>query len=443
VRRGVDSWHCSGVALSHASVATLVLFVLLLSGCAGGLRTRARSDVGVPRAQPASQDVKGLTRFWAWTLDRLLDFNVRIGAHSGYVAMFARDGQVVHVKVSGYKDIEKREAMQLDTRFRLASMTKPVTATAALILMEEGKLALDDPVERYIPAAGQLRVATSHELAEDGTIPTLPLAQPLTVRHLLTFTAGIGSEEDPSELGQLWSERNIYAGSGSLEERVNRILTAPLYEQPGERWRYGWAADVLARVVEVAAGEPFDAFLARRIFAPIGMSSTEFLSPELDRSTLASLYTQDDKRKLILVDTVESDAADWTPGGSGLVSTASDMMRFALMLWNGGSYDGQRILSPESVLQMATPQVFTGVLEEEDIEGLGWGLGVAIVIDAAATPMIDRDGDFWWSGLYGTTFFVSPTTGLVGVVLSQNEPSEFSRRPYAVYIAPAFAFLGL
>ena len=134
---------------------------------------------------------------------------------------------------------------------------------------------------------------------------------------------------------------------------------------------------------------------------------------------------------------------DWTPGGSGLVSTAGDYMRFALMLWNGGSFDGTRILSEAMVETMTTPHVTSGVLVEEGIEGLGWGLGLAVVVDADGTPTIDRDGDFWWSGYYGTTFFVSPATGLVGVVLSQNQPSAHSGLPYAVFLAQTFPFLGL
>jgi len=361
----------------RAIIAALTLYALALPGC-GAFRARLPRDIDVPRAQPEAQDAAGLASFWTWTMDTLLDLNVAIGAHSGYVAMFARDGQVVHLKTAGYADIEQEEPMRIDTRFRLASMTKPVTATAAFLLIEDGRLDLEDPVERYVPAAGQLRVATSHDFGEDGTIPTVPLSRPLTVRDLLSFRAGIGSEEDPSDLGRLWAERDIYAGKGSLEERVNRILTAPLYEQPGQVWRYGWAADVLARVVEVAAGEPLDQFVARRILAPLGMTSTEYLSPE-----------------------------------------------------------------EESVALMSTPQVYSGVLEDQDIEGLGWGLGVAIAVDSDATPMVDRDGDFWWSGLYGTTFFISPETDLVGVVLSQNEPSPYSRLPYAVYIAPAFAYFGL
>jgi len=410
---------------------------LLLGGCGEPL------EVDLPAADREFEDSRGISRSARSAIDAFLGFNALIGSQAGYVAMFARDGRVVHATTSGYADIESRRPMQLATRFRLASMTKPVTAVAALRLIEAGRLSLDDRVERYIPAAAKLRVAAGEALDDDGTLATVALSLPLRVRHLLTFTAGIGSEEDPSELGRLWAERDIYAGTGSLERRVNRILTAPLYEQPGERWRYGWTADVLARVVEVAAAEPFDRFLEREIFSPLGMSSTSFLPPEDGREALATMYTQDADGALVRVESPASDAVGWTPGGSGLVATAADYMRFALMLWNGGSYDGVRILTRESVELMTQPHVTEGVLAEEDIAGLGWGMGVAVVVDSDATPMIDRNGDYWWAGYYATHFFVSPETGLVGVVMAQNQPGPFSGRPYAVFLAQALAFWGL
>jgi CubicO group peptidase (beta-lactamase class C family) len=424
-------------ARARIALACLSSTSLLLSAC------DAPVEVDIPQANGEIENSDGLSWLSRSALDGFLSLNSFIGSHSGYVAMFARDGRVVHSTTSGYADIEARRPMRLGTRFRMASMTKPVTAVAALLLIEEGRLGFDDPVASYIPAAGGARVAASQEFAEDGTLPTVPLSRPLTVRHLLTFTSGIGSEDDPSDLGRLWSKQDIYAGTGSLETRVNRLLTAPLYEQPGEIWRYGWSADVLARVVEVAAAESFDRFLERRIFTPLGMSSTSFLPPEGERGNMAKVYTQDEEKNLVLVDSPASDAVDWTPGGSGLVSTAGDYMRFALMLWNGGTYDGAQILSRESVELMTRPHVLSGVLEEEDIAGLGWGLGLAVVVDADATPMIDRNGDFWWSGYYGTTFFVSPRSGLVGVVLTQNQPGPFSDRPYPIYLAQAFAFFGL
>lgn len=405
-------------------------------------------EIDLPAAQVAGESTtdtdppRGLSWLSRMALDGYLDANAWLGLHSGYVALFARDGHVVHASTAGFADLEARDPMRMDTRFRMASMTKPITAVAAQILVEEGRLELDQRVETLIPAAADLRVATTHHADRDGIVATTPLEQPLTVRHLLQFTSGIGARDDTSDLGALWAANDIYAGSGSLEQRVDRILTAPLYEQPGQQWRYGWSADVLARVVEVAADQPFDRFLEQRIFQPLGMSSTRFLPPLDDRGGMARMYTQDESGDLSLIETPASDAIDWTPGGSGLVSTAGDYMRFALMLWNGGRYNGTRILSPESVERMTRAHVPSGVLVDEGIEGLGWGLGLAVVVDADKTPMIDRNGDFWWSGYYGTTFFVSPASGLVGVVLTQNQPGPFSGRPYPIYLAQAFALLG-
>ena len=376
-------------------------------------------------------------------LDLFLKAGAFLGLQSGYVAMFARDGQIVDTATAGYADIASHTPMGLDTRFRIASMTKPITAVAAMILVEEGRLSLDDQVARYIPAAGNVRVATSQTALPDGTIPSVPLDRPLTVRDLLTFSSGIGGNGGTSDLDQLWAANNIYAGSGTLEQRVDRALTAPLYEQPGTRWRYGWSADVLARVVEVASGDPFGNFVADRILAPLGMTSTEFLTTEAAKTDLATMYTQDSAGRLVPVDRSGDEPLDWTPGGSGLVSTAGDYMRFASMLWNHGTYRGIQILKPETVDLMTRAAVPSGVLVDQGIQGLGWGLGMAVVVDANATATFDRTGDFWWSGTYGTTFFVSPTTGLIGVVLSQNQTGPYSPTPYVIYLAQALAFFGL
>ena len=392
---------------------------------------------------PAGSNAPSLARPARIALDLFLNGGALLGLQSGYVAMFARDGEVVYATTAGYADIASRAPMQFDTQFRIASMTKPITAVAAMILVEEGRLGLDDPVAQYIPAAADLRVATSQTALPDGTFPSVALEEPLTVRDLLKFASGIGGIATTSDLDRLWFGNNLYIGSGSLAERVDRILTSPIYEQPGEVWRYGWSADVLARVVEVAADEPFGDFVTGRILDPLGMTATEFLTAESPRDRLATMYTQDSAGRLVAVDQLGGDSLDWTPGGSGLISTASDYMRFALMLWNGGTYQDTQILKPETVTLMTRPAVQSGVLIDEGIEGLGWGLGMAVVVDGDATANFDRTGDYWWSGFYGTTFFVSPTTGLVGVVLSQNQPGPYSPTPYVVYLAQALAFLGL
>ncbi len=377
----------------------------------------------------------------------MLGASVGLGLNSGYVAMFARDGHIVHAVSSGYADIEGGRPMNLDTRFRIASMTKPITAVAAMTLVEEGRLGLDDPVSKYIARAADLRVATAHDAGADGRIPTEPLERPLTVRDLLLFSSGIGAKDDKStDLGRRWAENDIYLGAGSLAERVDRILSAPLFEQPGTRWRYGWSADVLARVVEVAAGRPFGEVVHQRILEPLGMTQTGFLGdavPPLAGGGVAAMYTHDEAGEVVRLDSPASDASDWTPGGSGLIATAGDYMRFALMLWNKGEYDGVRILRPETVERMTQPHVASGVLIDEGIGGLGWGLGMAVVVDSDASVTPDRDGDFWWAGYYGTTFFVSPSTGLVGIAMTQNQPRDADDIPYPVHLAQGLGFFGL
>ncbi len=382
-------------------------------------------------------------------MDAYLRWTAWTEARSGFVAMFARDGHPVYATAAGYADIHTKTPMTLHTRMRFASMTKPVTAVAAHILLEEGKLGLDDPVERYIPALANARVATSHTRSADGTFPTEPADPIPTIRHLLMFSSGVGpGMSSPSDLSSHWKEHGLRSTrTGSLAERVDRIVQLPLFEHPATRWRYGGSADVLARVIEVAADEPFGEFVARRILRPLGMSSTRFLPPEPGKSELARVYTQNEDGDLVLAEP-SIDAEDWTPGGSGLVSTAPDYMRFALMLWNRGEYDGTRILAEETVAEMTRLHVPSGVLAAQEVdgkglEGLGWGLGLSVVADSESTPFSDRDGDYWWGGYYGTTFFVSPQSGLVGVILSQNQPGPHSDLPIALYVSQALAFAGL
>ncbi len=417
--------------------AALLLISMMLAACSES------PALDIPVADPSIENPRGISSLSKWAIDRFLDVNTLIGSNSGYIAVFARDGHVVHTSTSGYADIEAERPMQLDTQIRIASMTKPVTAVAALILIEEGRLDLDDPVENYIPAARDMRVATSHSFNEDGSLPTVPLNRPITIRDLLTFTSGIGNITYPSDLGKLWAKHDIYSDTGPLGERVDRALTLPLFSQPGEVWRYGWNTDVVARVIEVITQEPYHQFLQHRIFSPLGMSSTGFRSRVKDPSKLATVYMKQKGTGLVPIPLPPREPVDWTPGGGGLVSTAGDYMRFALMLANSGTYDGVQVLTEESVKLMTQAHVTSGVLPEEDLGDLGWGFGIAVVIDADTTPMPDRNGDFWWAGYYSTTFFVSPETGLAGIVLAQDEPGPDGDRAHAVHIASAFAFMGL
>jgi CubicO group peptidase (beta-lactamase class C family) len=420
---------------------TLAIFVVPLLGVA----------VVVARQRPPAIDGSGgeaePLAWWSQkAIQALFDYRVWSGANSGFIAMFARGGEIVFATTAGWADVERRIPMTLDTRVRIASLTKPITAVAAMSLVEDGLLGLDDPVAKYIPSAAELRVATRHQRNADGGFDTVPLTSPLLVRHLLMFAAGIGGNSsigDASDLEALWQEQGVHGGSGSLKQRVERALTLPLFEPPGTRWRYGGSADVLARVMEVATGQPFPEILDERIFQPLGMTHTEHLPPPERQAELARVYTQDETGDLVLAPKRIDEEVDWTPGGGGLVSTVGDYLRFGLMLQNRGSLDGVRVLEPETVAEMTRPHIERGVLVDQGLEGLGWGLGMSVVVDSAKSLMIDRDGDFWWAGYFGTYWSVSPEADFVGVVYSQDEPGPWSDTAYAPGAAVSLALAGL
>ena len=403
----------------------------------------------IPSATPNNSSSERLSWISRAALDFYFDLNIWRKADAGYVAIFAKDGKVIHATAKGMADIDNRIAMNTGTRFRIASMTKPITAIATLILIEEGKLSLYDPIEKFIPSAAKIRVAVQAEQMLDGQLVTEPLKRPITVFDLLTFSSGAGYSDSVdnkglSRLSHLWAESDIYKGSGSLEQRVNKIMRLPFFEQPGKIWRYGWSTDILARVVEVASKESFGDFLNKKIFLPLEMNETNFFSDENKDNHIAKVYARNGLFNLTLVENPRSNPVDWTPGSSGLISNAEDYIKFALMLWNEGEYNGQKIVSPDSIALMRQPHIQSGVLSTQ-VDGMGFGFGVGVVMDSEKTILMDRTEDFFWSGFYGTNFFVSPQSGLVAVIMSQNQPPPASPWPgsYGVFIAPAFAFLGI
>jgi CubicO group peptidase (beta-lactamase class C family) len=373
---------------------------------------------------------EGLSGIRRFAIDRVLDFRVASGARAGFVALVANDEGLVYARTAGFADLELEKAMTLDTRFQLASMTKPITAVAAMILVEDGKLTLDDPVSKYLPSFVEMEVVTSR--TEEGGWNTAPLSSPILVRHLLTFTSGIGGYEESEDLlGRAWRSPDIeIAGLGSLADRISLIPKLPLYEPPGTKWRYGWSADVLARVVEVAAGRAYDQFLLERVFDPLGMDQTNYPDDVPDDAPFAKMYTHDEDGDL-LHDPQFDDyyGSGWTPGGGGLVSSGPDFLRFAMMLANGGALGGVRILSEQTVAEMTRLHVPDGVLADMDLEGLGWGLGMCVVADDTKTLMPATNGDFWWSGRFGTQFWVSPAKRTVVVVMQQTERGPYSDMP--------------
>jgi len=348
---------------------------------------------------------------------------------AGYVLLVARDGKLAYSSAVGLRDRERQLPMELDTRFRIASMTKPITSVGVLMLYEEGRLHLDDPVSRFLPEFANARVYTGKDAS--GAATTVPAAQPITIRHLLTHTSGLGygaGFDRSSDLAKIWGGLDL-ATPGTLADKVRAIAGLPLYFNPGEQWRYSYADDVLGRVIEVISGLPFEQFLRQRLFEPLGMRHTDFWMDEADEGQLAQVYMADGKGGLtpFAAKFIGSphDRGRWPSGGGGLISTAGDYLRFAQMLENGGSFEGRQYLSPVTVKLMTSNQVPPDAMAKyfgPNSLGLGYGLGVAPVIDASAAWQAGLNGDYSWGGALDTHWIASPQSGLVAVLLTQMSP---------------------
>lgn len=361
-------------------------------------------------------------------MDARLDALVANEDRSGVVLLMARHGQVEHVSQAGYANIASGEPMTADTVVRIASMTKPVTAAAIMMLVDEGVLSLADPVSEYIPAFANARVATATSVNAEYEIPTEPLARPITIEDLLTHTSGIGYVFDyQTNLGALYIGNDIYQGGPeiSMDERMETLAGLPLYFQPGGRWFYSFSNDVLGHVVATVSGQGLEDFKQARIFEPLGMDSTSYFPDEALRERLSTLYTHDDLGDLVPVEGSADQAAiaPFEAGGAGLFSTANDYFRFAQMLLNGGELDGVRILSEASVAAMTEPHVQAERLPP-GMSGvnMGFGYSLSVIYDGTGENAMRRVGDFGWGGYFDTNFVVSPSTGMVAIVMAQELP---------------------
>ncbi len=350
----------------------------------------------------------------------------------GVISMVARKGKLVHFESVGHMDMENQVAMGPDTILRMYSQSKPVTAAAVMILYEEGKFLLTDPVSDYLPALKDLRVLVDHGTTEP--------ARPMNIKHLLTHTSGLSYSFMPGTVGKMYEEAGLLGSDDgtpitSLEEYVEKLGEMPLVAQPGTLWHYSIGMDVLGRLVEVWSGQPFDEFLEERIFAPLGMGDTAFYVKEGQGDRLANNYAWNpESNSLVLFDERSQSRFHKKPnlpmGGSGLVSTASDYLRFAQMLVNGGELDGVRVLSRKSVELMTAdhlgpeygpaPVNLGGTVgEEQGARGLGFGFSGSVVTDPAHTHSLGSVGSYSWGGAAYTNFWIDPQEELVGMVLTQ------------------------
>ncbi len=363
-------------------------------------------------------------------VDAALAAEVDAGIRSGFVGMVMRNGEIVHTTSVGMADREAGAPMTPETRFRIASMTKPVTSVAILMLADDGALFLDDPLTKFLPAFADMQVATSTAADDDGEFATEPLKTPITIRHLLTHTAGLGYIFDwETDLGALYSDRDLYSLTGDLSARIETLTALPLYTQPGERWLYSYATDVLGRVIEVASGQSLEDFFEARIFAPLGMSETNFAVSEADLTGAARVYQHTEEGALVRFVgdgglNLTDSGFGWASGGSGLVSTAADYLKFCRMLIDGGRTPaGERVLSEDQVDALFANHVARSQMPEDwYFPDRGFGLagwvGVVDVDDPASEPT----GVFGWGGYYGTSVAVARGNNVAKVMQGHRAP---------------------
>jgi CubicO group peptidase (beta-lactamase class C family) len=363
---------------------------------------------------------------------------------SGAVTVVARKGKVVHFEAHGMADVEARKPMQTETLFRLASMTKPVTAVSILMLVEEGTLTLADPVSKFIPEYKNPKVAVwtlPNDPAGAG-LRLVPAAREITIQDLLTHTSGLANGfEGPA--GDYVRRANLPAG-GSLDERVKRLARLPLNFQPGTQWEYspGTGFDTLGRVVEILSGMTLEQFCKTRIFDPLGMKDTFFTVPQNRVADIAVGYTKNDSGLVRPPARAASTEASgpYFSGSGGLTGSAADYLAFSQMLLNGGQLNGARLLSRKTVELMTSdaigPLDLRNYAGDQVLKGYGFGLGVRVRRSTGENGWMGSVGDFGWAGALGTYFWIDPKEQLIGIVMIQTRNTRLRMEyPNLVYQA--------
>ena len=334
------------------------------------------------------------------------------GQLAGVTTLIARHGKVVHFDAYGVKDLDSKAPVTADTIFRIASMTKPIVGVAMMMLWEEGKWSLDDPVAKHIPEFAGLKVATP-----DGEVPP---SKPMTMRQLMSHTAGFDTSGG-------YEGKNITDRTQPLQAMIDKLAKLPLPVQPGADWRYGPVVDIQGYVVEKLSGQTLDVFLKTRIFDPLGMTDTGFWVDASKRDRVTKLFTYNEEKKLVAAST-QSDPTRkpvFLSGGGGLLSTTEDYLKFAQMLLNGGEANGKRYLKASTVELMRTNVLAEGVKVDlygptHNVEGIGFGLDFAIIMDRAKANTPEGNGSFYWGGAFGTWFWIDPTNDMLVIGMMQN-----------------------
>ena len=387
----------------------------------------------------AALDERQLERITEHLQARYID----AGRIAGCQVAVARHGHLGYFRSFGFRDLERSAPVEEDTIWRIYSMTKPITGVALMSLYERAMFQLNDPVTRFIPEWRNLKV---RERAEDGSEQLVEPRRPMTVRDLMTHMSGLGFAGRPS-LRELFSSARLEAGLGSparghgpnatLDTMVQHYAGYPLEFHPGTHWLYSVSTDVCGRLVEIISGQRFDDYLREALFEPLGMNDTAFMVPDGKVDRFAACYRRDADKKLVLTDDPRRSGYREEPtflsGGSGLVSTTGDYLRFCQMLLGGGELDGVRILGRKTIELMTSNHLpgggdlqsvaLPGGYGEVGFPGMGFGLTVAVAMAPAATQVIGSPGEYMWGGAASTLFWVDPAEDLAVVFMTQLLPS--------------------
>ncbi|HEX7845404.1 MAG TPA: serine hydrolase domain-containing protein [Chitinophagaceae bacterium] len=383
--------------------------------------TFAAAQKIVPVATP---ELAGFSSERVKRIDREMNDWAEKGWYNGAVALVIHNGKIAYYKATGYNDLDSKAPMSKDGIFRIASQTKAITSVAIMILFEEGKLLLDDPVSKYIPAFRRQQVLDKFNAA-DTTYTTVAAKKEVTIRELLSHTSGIGYADIGSrESNAIYAKSNLTAGiavqGDKLLDAMNRLGKLPLMHQPGEKWTYGLNSDLLGCLVEVISGMTLDEFFKKRIFEPLGMNDTYFQVPAAKASRLVNLYREDSTGKLekaagnmlngkLITPDYPLKSSTYYSGGAGLSSTIYDYAIFLQMLLNNGIYNGKRILSRNSVRLMTMNQIGDVVFRGDD----KFGLGFQVVTEKSSGRTPAQAGTFSWGGAFATSYWVDPKEKIV------------------------------
>lgn len=357
-------------------------------------------------------------------MHRTLRSFVQEGQHAGIITLLARNGKIADLQTFGYRDLEKKLPMERDTICRIYSMSKIITSVGVLILFEEGRFNLDDPAGNYLPELKEMKVMTGGT-AEDPKLE--PAKTPITIKHLLTHTSGLIYDFEPGDgLPEIYRRADLWTSAG-LDEFMKKVSKLPLKHHPGEAWTYGINTDVLGALIERLAGQKFGDFLAERIFSPLRMNDTAFDLPPESLPRLAKTYKHSESGDLVPADQMLGTWAESgrgiESGGAGLFSTVGDYARFAQMLLNGGTLEGERILGRKTVELMTSNHLLSLPGENHAFNpSSGFGLGVEVQLDLGRGPLPGSPGAFGWYGAATTYARIDPRENLVAIAFAQHFP---------------------